>query len=159
MIHLAARLASFTQNHLYLLLHMYDPILDLHPRGKGFRQCSRKFAQGNLPHIRRHFLVPAVYMRFFVLVGIIGLELDGRGYVAGDDFGSSAAALFESPYNFLHQFIPREAWPYTDLIILTASEGLASLYMFMAQSPMISERCRMFSRGDGPGVVSGFRRK
>ena len=120
MFALAAGAVTFIRNHFYLLAHLYDPILDQEPAGgRVFRECSRKFTRGELPNIRRHFLVPAVIMPLGVIIGTVGLELDARGWAAlGDGNTSMAHALFNSPYVYSHHWFQRDVWPYTDGVFI-----------------------------------------
>ena len=149
MLQFLTRLATFVINHLYLLLHLYDPILDQESKSEAIRECYRKFMQGKLRNIRRHFLVPCVYIPFVFAFGTIGLELDARQYIAKHGCNATAHALATSPHIFMHQITPPEMWPTTDLIILVVpTAGVTILYLFLTQNPMISVRHRMLSGGD-----------
>ena len=149
---LTTRLVTFAHNHLYLLAHLYDPILDHEPGSDVLRECSRKFVLGKLPNIRRHYFLPAVWIIFAFIYGTVGLELDARGCAALQGFTTTAHALFDSPYIFGHQFFPREAWPSTDLVIIVGSAGEVILYLFMSQNPMLGDRYRMMFHDDASGL-------
>ena len=142
------------------MLHLYDPILEQDPKSAAYRECFLKFGRGELSQIRRHFLLPALYIPTFIVFGIFALEVDARGesgFIGCDgprSFNSSRAQTWmrDNPYIFMHQITPRETWPFTDKVILVASGGVSLLYAFLVRNPMLGDRFRMFAH---QGVVSG----
>ena len=157
---LTTRVVTFVQHHLYLLAHLYDPILDQEPASGPFRECSRQFSTGKLSNIRRHFLLPAVCILFASTFGIIGLELDARGMAVlqkqqQQDLNSVAHALAHSPHILGHQVAPRAMWSTLDLIVMTISAVESILYLFLAYNPLIGDRFRMYTHGNGKDVWHG----
>ena len=150
MLTLLTRLYFSLVQYLFTLLAFYDPIAGPSDSPKtednNFLGVSTDQLYNSLTKQKSSssssFLWPFIWLVFFEVIGIFGLEMDSSGWPPWP-LGPLWSQLATSPVIFAHQIIPRAVWPQIDLFIYTAVNGALVAAAVLYKTPPVGDDHRL----------------